>query len=287
MKNIHIFTPTRLILFLANVWFLFLGCDQAEKIKIAASPQLQVPVTPSPVPVLIPADAKEILNKPQVPILCYHQLRDFKPTDSKTARDYIVPVSAFSEQLKLLADSGYNSVLPDQLYDHLLYGKSLPEKPVMITFDDTRLEHFTVATKELDKYGFKGVFFIMTVSLNRPGYMSQEQVKQLAEEGHVVGLHTWNHKNVKTYVDEDWKTQIEKPKNNLEQIIQKPVDYFAYPFGLWNEAALVKIKEHGFKSAFQLSARRDENHPLLNIRRIIVPGNWDAFTMQKRMKSSF
>lgn len=287
MKSIKSFPLFWSLLFLASTTFLFPACDQAKKIKIAANPQSEVAVTPSPVPDLVPADPETILNKPQVPILCYHQLRDFKPTDSKTARDYIVPLPAFNEQLKLLADSGYNSVLPGQLYDHLVYGKSLPEKPVMITFDDTRLEHFTVAAKELDKYGFKGVFFIMTVSLNRPGYMSREQVKQLAEEGHVVGLHTWNHKNVKTYVDEDWKIQIEKPRNNLEEITGKPVEYFAYPFGLWNEAALVKIKEHGFKSAFQLSARRDENHPLLNIRRIIVPGNWNALTMQKRMKSSF
>ena len=127
----------------------------------------------------------------------------------------------------------------------------------------------------------------MTVSLNRPGYMSREQVKQLADDGHTIGLHTWNHKNVRTYVDEDWMTQIEKPLKNLEQITGKPVEYFAYPFGLWNEKALEKINEFGFKSAYQLSARRNEKHPLLNIRRIIIPGEWNAFAMQKRMKSSF
>ena len=233
------------------------------------------------------ADAPSIMAKPEVPILCYHQLRDFKSTDSKRARDYIVPVASFREQIKFLADNGYHSILPDQLYDYLANGRSLPEKPVMLTFDDTRLEHYNVAMGELNKYGFKGVFFIMTVSLNRPGYMSKEQVKQLADDGHVIGLHTWNHKNVKTFAEEDWVTQIEKPAEQLRQITGKAVDYFAYPFGLWDKTSIQGITEQRFKAAFQLSARRDATSPLFCIRRIIVPGEWSALKMEAHMKGSF
>ena len=127
----------------------------------------------------------------------------------------------------------------------------------------------------------------MTVSLNRPGYMSKEQVKQLSEQGHVIGLHTWIHKNVKTFTEEDWPIQVEKPTEQLRQITGKPVEYFAYPFGLWDKPALEKIKEHRFKAAFQLSARRDESLPLFCIRRIIVPGEWNAIKMQRYMKNSF
>jgi peptidoglycan/xylan/chitin deacetylase (PgdA/CDA1 family) len=233
------------------------------------------------------ADAATILSRPEVPILCYHQLRDFRSSDSKTARDYIVPVVNFQEQIKLLADSGYHSVLPDQLYEYLLYDKPLPSKPVMISFDDTRVEHYTVALAELNKYRFKGVFFIMTVSLNRPGYMTREQVKQLGDEGHVIGLHTWNHKNVKTFTEEDWAIQVKKPWDQLKAITSKPVDYFAYPFGLWDKQGLEKIKQHGFKAAFQLSARRDDSSPLFSIRRMIIPGGWNLQTMQQRLKNSF
>jgi peptidoglycan/xylan/chitin deacetylase (PgdA/CDA1 family) len=232
-------------------------------------------------------DAITILKRPEVPVLCYHQLRDFQSSDSRTARDYIVPVAAFREQIKSLADSGYHTILPDQLNDYLVYGKPLPSKPVMISFDDTRLDQYTVGLPELNKYGFKAVFFIMTVSLGRPGYMSRDQVKQLAAEGHSIGSHTWDHKNVKTYIEKDWAIQIVKPSKQLEAITGKTVDYFAYPFGLWNKEAIVKLKEHGFKAAFQLSANRDENDPLFSIRRIIVPGGWSAATMQKCMKNSF
>ena len=189
--------------------------------------------------------------------------------------------------MKLLAESGYHTILPDQLYDYLTTGKALPSKPVMITFDDTRLDQFTAALPELNKYGFKGAFFIMTVALGRPGYMTKEQVKQLSDEGHLIGSHTWDHHNVKKYTGEDWITQVEKPSKQLQSIIGKPIEYFAYPFGLWNKEAIKNLKQYHFKSVFQLYDRRDENDPLYSIRRIIIPGAYSAAGMLRVMKSSF
>jgi hypothetical protein len=100
--------------------------------------------------------ASVILNRAQVPILCYRQIRDWSPSDSKRARDYIVPVNNFREQIKLLADNGYHTISPDQLYNYLLKGTSLPSKPVMLSFDDSREEQYSIADKELSRYGFKG-----------------------------------------------------------------------------------------------------------------------------------
>ncbi len=233
------------------------------------------------------ADAKTILERQQIPILCYHQIREWRPTDAKTARDYIVPVEAFREQMKMLKDNGYNTISPDQLYDYLARGEELPSNPIMLTYDDTDLEQYTVALPEMDKYGFKGVYFIMTVSLGRPNYMTNEQVKTLSDQGHFIGSHTWDHQNVKKYQGTDWVTQVEKPSKQLEKIIGKPVEYFAYPFGLWNEAAIPELKSRNFKASFQLSGKRDPNDPLYSIRRIIVPGSWSAATLNARIKSSF
>lgn len=233
------------------------------------------------------ADAATILSRKQIPILCYHQIRDYRPSDSKTARDYIVPPSVFSEQMKTLADSGYTTILPDELYNYLAAGRPVPEKSVMLTFDDTDLEQFTVAVPEMKKHQYKGVFFIMTVSLGRPNYMSKAQVKELADEGNIIGSHTWDHHNVKKYTGDDWITQIEKPSRQLETITGKPVNYFAYPFGLWNPPAIPELKKRGFRAAFQLSEKRDEKDPLYTIRRIIVPGSWNGKAMMARMKGSF
>jgi peptidoglycan/xylan/chitin deacetylase (PgdA/CDA1 family) len=234
-----------------------------------------------------PADAATILQRQEVPVLCYHHIREWKATDSKRAHDYIVPPDNFQAQMKLLSDSGYHSVSPDELYAYLLFGKPLPAKPFMLTYDDTDEEQFTIGKTEMDKYGFKGTFFIMTISLNKPRYMTQEQVKQLAAEGHTIGSHTWDHKNVKLYTDVDWATELDKPTQLLESLAGKKINFFAYPFGLWNEAAVAKLKEKGFIAAFQLSEKRDENDPLHTIRRIIVPGSWSAPTVLNVMKRSF
>lgn len=233
------------------------------------------------------ASAAEILAQPQVPILCYHQIRNWIATDGKMGKDYIVPVAEFKSQMKMLADSGYHTILPDQLHDYLVYGKKLPEKPIMLTFDDTKLDQYTAAIPEMNKYGFKGVFFIMTVSIGKPNYMSKAQIKELSDAGHVIGSHTYDHQNVKKYQGEDWETQIEKPTKTLEEITGKELKYFAYPFGLWNKEAIPELKKRGFTSAFILAEKRDENDPLFTIRRIIASGYWDTNTLHNSIVKSF
>jgi peptidoglycan/xylan/chitin deacetylase (PgdA/CDA1 family) len=233
------------------------------------------------------ADANTILSRKQVPVLCYHQIRDWKPTDSKSAKDYIVPVETFKAHLKMLADSGYQTILPDEYYAYLNLGIPLPDKPIMLTFDDTEENQYAIAAPEMKKYDFKAVYFIMTVSLGRPKYMSKDQVKQLSEAGHVIGSHTWDHHNVKKYKGEDWVTQIEKPTKTLEAITGKKVAHFAYPFGLWNPEAFPELKKRGFRSAYVLAEKRDPTDPLFTIRRIIASGYWDAKRLNNSVQRSF
>ncbi|MDP4213324.1 MAG: polysaccharide deacetylase family protein [Bacteroidota bacterium] len=236
--------------------------------------------------VKVPAPAV-ILKKKQIPVLCYHQIRDWKPADSKTSRTYIVPPVAFATQMKMLADSGYHSVSPDQVYAYLITGAALPPKPIMLTFDDTDLDQFTIAYPEMKKYGFKGVFFIMTVSLGRKHYMSKDQVRQLSDEGHSIESHTWDHHNVKKYSGNDWVTQIDKPTKELESITGKAIRYFAYPFGLWNTAAIPELKKRGFLAAFQLNEKLDQTDPLYSLRRIIVPGTWNGSVLHNWIQRDF
>jgi peptidoglycan/xylan/chitin deacetylase (PgdA/CDA1 family) len=207
-----------------------------------------------------------------------------------------LPVSLVIGVFKSLTSANVHFVIFKIVYDfgvflgilnYLTTGKALPAKPVMITFDDTRLDQFTAALPELNKHGFQAAFFIMTVSLNKPGYMTKEQVKQLSDQGHTIGSHTYDHKNVKTYTPDDWVAQVQKPSQQLQAITGKPVEYFAYPFGLWNKEAISKLKDHDFKAVFQLAADRDENDPLYSIRRIIVTGGSRGTSLQKIMKRSF
>lgn len=236
------------------------------------------------------ADAATILARKQVPVLCYHQIRDWRATDSKTAKDYIIPVATFKAQMKMLADSGYNSIQPEQLYNYLAYGDALPEKPVMLTFDDTDYDQYEVGAKVLDQHGFKGVYFIMTVSIGKKGkvhYMSKEDIKDLADNGNTIGSHTYDHKNFKKYAGEDWVQQLDKPTAKLEEITGKKMLDFAYPFGLWNSQGIPELKKRGFRAAYALAEKRDDKDPLYTIRRIIASGYWSPKTLHTSMVRSF
>jgi len=232
------------------------------------------------------ASAVDILKRKEVPILCYHHIKE-AANMPKHNSGYTVSADEFRQTMKALADSGYHSVTPDQLYNYLAYGSALPDKPMMITFDDTDEEQFTIGKTEMDKYGFKGVYFIMTISIGRPRYMTKEQIKQLSDEGHVIGCHTWDHHMVTKYTGEDWVNQLDKPRKKLEDITGKHIEYFAYPFGLWNKPAIPELKKRGYKLAFQLSTKRDMDDPLFTVRRFIVAPEWSPNGVLRVMRNSF
>ncbi len=248
-------------------------------------------VPAAPVPTGKIADAATIISRKQVPILCYHQIRDWRGSDSKSAKDYICPTSTFTQQMQMLADSGYHAITADQLYAYLTTGAALPEKPVFLTFDDGDLDQYENALPVLDKHKFKAMFGIMTVAIGRRGkqpYMDKTQIKDLADRGHEVSCHTWDHHNAKKYTAADWVTQAVEPKKKLEDITGKPVKYFVYPFGLWNHEAAAELKKIGYLASFQLAEKKlDPEYPLQSVRRIIASGYWSPKTLHNAMKGSF
>lgn len=224
--------------------------------------------------------AEAIMAKPQIPVLCYHRF-EYGRND-----DYTVTPVQFDEQMKILKDSGYQSILPDQLYDYLVYNKPVPEKSFVVTFDDNRLEHITIANETLKKYGFKGVYFIMTITIGKKNYMTKEQIAQLAAEGNTVGSHTWDHHMVTKYTPEDWQKQIVESNKTISDITGKPVEYFAYPFGINDHTAAEELSKH-YKLSFILSTKRDSLQPTQMVRRMIVGHTWTPQGMMKVMHSTF
>lgn len=266
----------------------FSGCStQPEKVKKESGTIVTSEVKNIDPKKTTVADLATILSKKEVPVLCYHHIRNFKAGDSENMKSYSVTPTAFAEQMKALSDSGYSTILPDQLFEYLVHDGPLPAKPVMLTFDDTDEEQYSIGATEMNKYGFKGVYFIMTISINRPRYMSKEQIKNLSDSGHLIAGHTWDHHMVTKYQGADWDTQLVKPRKQLEAITGKSIQYFAYPFGLWNQAAIPEIKSRDYKLAFILSTKRDTTEPLYTIRRMIVPGTWSTNGMLKAMRSTF
>jgi peptidoglycan/xylan/chitin deacetylase (PgdA/CDA1 family) len=188
--------------------------------------------------------------------------------------------------MKILADSGYHSISPAQLYDYLVFNKALPEKPVLISFDDSRLEHSVIAAPVMEKYGFRGVFFIMTITYNKKNYMTKEQIAQLSIAGHTIGLHSWDHTMVIKYKEAtDWQKQVVEPKLKLEKIVGKAVEYWAYPNGVYDHKGAVELSKY-FKLSFTLASKRDSLQPLQTVRRMIVP-EWTPQGLLKSMHRTF
>lgn len=233
------------------------------------------------------SSSEVIMARRQVPVLCYHHIKYPKHGSVETFNSFSVSPVQFADQMKALHDSGYTTILPDQLYDYLAYGDPLPPKPVMITFDDTDEEQFTVGAKEMNKYGFKGVFFIMTISIGRPDYMTKEQIKELSQNGNAVESHTWDHKDVRKYGDADLQKELLNPRHTIEEITGKSAHYFAYPFGAWNDNGIHLLQKAGIKMAFILAAKRDPANPLYTVRRMMVSGTWTTNGMMQAMKKTF
>lgn len=224
------------------------------------------------------------LVRPRIPVLCYHAIytgKDKKASALAISRDQL------NAQLKFLYDSGYHTVSPDQLYSYLTKDGPLPLKPILITFDDTRTEHLAIAAPLMEQYGFRGVFFIMTVPIGKPGYMTADAIRALSDSGHVIGAHTWDHPYLTRSGSWNYTIQVVQPKQLLEKITGKPVLYFAYPFGEWNENAISMLREGGFKAAFQLAGRLSGKYPEYTIQRMMVDGRWSGARLEEELNRIF
>ncbi len=213
-----------------------------------------------------------------IPILCYHNIHVGTSIKSNVMH---ISKDQLNAQLKSLADSGYHTILPDDLVKYMQSGRHVSPKTFMITFDDSHEEHFSIADSLLRRYGFRGVFFVMTIPLGKHGYMTAAQLKLLSNRGHVIAAHTWDHPYLRPSGKMDWKKELDAPKQELEKIIGRPVLYFAYPYGEWNDTMITHLKASGYKAAFQLGAPR--RNGLYTIPRMMVDGRLSGPTLQHRM----
>jgi peptidoglycan/xylan/chitin deacetylase (PgdA/CDA1 family) len=270
------------------------GCGRSASGRsteaITTAPPTSAPApgtTPSSSAPPTPGTPQEILARSTVPVLCFHQLRDFRPGDSAYARTMITPPPVFTAQLQALRDGGYTPVTGDELVDHLQFGTALPPRTVLLTFDDGSATHHSVALPVLSQLGFPATFFPMTVVLNKPDWLSDDQLRDLDRAGMTIGAHTWDHRRLDRLTGDQWATQLDQPRAQLTEILGHPVDLIAYPYGMWSQEALTRVNAAGYRAAFQLSDVQDPARPLLTIRRIMPPPTWDGPTLQVHLESDF
>ena len=116
--------------------------------------------------------------------------------------------------------------------------------------------------------------------------MTKDQIAGLAKAGHTIGLHSWDHTMVIKYKEAaDWQKEVIDPKKKLEAIVGKPVEYWAYPNGVYDHNSAKELSRY-MKLSFSLATKRDSLLPLQCIRRIIVP-ECSAQGLLKSMHRSF
>ncbi len=208
-------------------------------------------------------------EKVAVPILLYHSiLEGNKVIDSYTIRPY-----EFESDLKYIQDNGYTTVTMNDLVDYVYNGTILPEKPVVISFDDGYLNTYHYAYPLLKKYEMKAVLSIIGKSTDIfsqqkdenliYSHASWDQINELIESGcfeiqnHTYGLHSTNKGRIGTKMKKgeslsNYEKVLTEDIGNLQTLIQEKTGYtpntFAYPYGAISKESVEILKNMGFKA---------------------------------------
>jgi len=172
----------------------------------------------------------------RIPVLMYHHF------GYPTSR-FQVSYQAFEQQLGWLRDQGYTPVTMMEAYAGIFGGGSLPERPAIITFDDGQQSQWAAA-EILDRFGYKGVFFV-----HPDGPLSPDQLRDLAARGHELGSHTHTHPFLTRVSDERLRDEVHGSRMALAGIVGQPVNFFAYPNGDWNSRVLAAVQAAGYCGA--------------------------------------
>ena len=207
----------------------------------------------------------------QVPILMYHHL-----SEDVTNSEMVSP-EQFEAQIRALSEAGYSGVSFDELQGYVLRGEPLPEKPVVITFDDGYLSNYTLAYPILQKYNMKATIFAIGVSFGKDHYKDTDyamtphfgaaEAKEMTDSGlisiqsHTYDMHQWPpyedgsaavRENILPLAGESEEAYVQaltedftKSRAQLEDATGQPVDVLAYPAGQYSTLAQVTLQELG------------------------------------------
>jgi peptidoglycan/xylan/chitin deacetylase (PgdA/CDA1 family) len=234
--------------------------------------------TPSPTPTLGPTpdgDTRAL----RVPVLMYHYISEPPPGADAYRKDLSVRPEQFREHLAYLKDAGYTVVTLDDLLYALAQGRALPEKPVILTFDDGYRDNYENAFPALREAGVAGTFFIITdfVTEERPEYMSWPQIQEMAAAGQQFGSHSRNHPNLAGQPVDYLVWQALGSKEAIEVKLGQTPRWVAYPSGKYDAQAIAVFKSAGFWGG--LTTQQGVEHTLddiFELKRVRVRGSHSA-----------
>jgi peptidoglycan/xylan/chitin deacetylase (PgdA/CDA1 family) len=190
-------------------------------------------LTPTPTPVLVMQGPGDIV----CPILLYHRIQT-----PDIPNEYFVTPEDFRTQMQALKDWGYTPIPLSLLITAINSGAELPERPVVISFDDGDITVYTTAFPIMKEFGYVGINYLVGNRLGVEGYLTVEQIQETVAAGWEVGSHSMTHTELPKLKDATW--EITQSKIDLEQALGIPVDTFAYPFGLQTEKIMETTRKH-------------------------------------------
>lgn len=187
-----------------------------------------------------------IINDIAIPVLNYHKIDQQKIALSISPND-------FEEQISYLAEEGYHTITPNEMMNALELGTDLPEKPIMITFDDGYLDNYTNAYPILKKYGFTATIFIVTGFIGHdPRFMTWDQIREMKENGFVFGSHTVNHKSLTELNTCEVKNELLMSAEEMDKQLGVQEHFLAYPTGTYNLKIAKMVEDCGYRAAFTI-----------------------------------
>ena len=227
---------------------------------------------PLPLLIVLAAFAWVLTAQPPAgfPILEYHMVKDdAKPDEVR----YAVPPEEFAAQLDYLTQEGYTTITP-QDYARARKGKQeLPEKPVILSFDDGYEDNWRVVLPMLEERGMKAVFYVVTNDIGQPGYMTWDNLFDLERSGMEIGSHTANHIPLTKLSPEERYDELHLSKLLLEWRGLKTIYSFSYPNGAYDAAIVAMLAEEDYLTAVTGEAGLNsfETNPYLLHRVNIAP----------------
>jgi len=186
-----------------------------------------------------------ILRRIHAPILMYHYIEDLPADADEIRTDLTVSPALFKDHLSYLAENDYETITFTDLHRALTHGATLPNKPVILTFDDGYDNHFTQAYPALAEFGFTGTFFVITGFLDdqRHGYMTWQQAKEMAAAGMTIASHTKTHPDLRQRSYDYLTYQILGSMESITAHTGIPPIVFSYPMGRYDHTVLSVIAQ--------------------------------------------
>lgn len=180
----------------------------------------------------------------KIPILLYHRV-------GYTSGHLTVSPERFVNDLQLLRGQGYKTITLETLQSFLLNRNTdLPEKPILITFDDGYLDNYEYAYPILKQYGMVASFFIITSMLWDKERLSPEHIREMAVGGMSFGSHTVSHRQLGKLTSDEMQEELNCSRATLESILGSSVQTIAYPRGSYSSETIKEAKGTGYLAGF-------------------------------------